>query len=194
MTTAAKFGEKTLTDGEAAEGSLISNISVSIGESSFCEAELGDEATSGRTNTNGSPKTWMMKEPGELMALKTSDSAENVSLCKLKVEDPTLKPVCAHIFVAAVVVTVSVSAFLPACTGPTGALVDRDARTHRVSMPSATLRFRVSATSTFSSPPVGTGGVSKVGASAKGLNHSEMSLKAKMAAPDKIGISIKGAP
>lgn len=52
----------------------------------------------------------------------------------------------------------------------------------------------MSATLTLSSPPGGTGGVLKTGASAKGSNHSEVSVNIEAAAPDKIGISIKGLP
>lgn len=161
-----------------------------MGESALWEAVAGEETTSGRTNTLGSPKTCIIKEPGELMALKTSDSAENVSLKKLCLENPTLRPVYHHILVARHGVSVSVTSLLSACTSPTGSLVDRGTRTHCVSIPSATSRLRVSATSTLSSPPVGTGGVSVEGASAKGLNHSEVSVGMCMAAPDKIGITM----
>lgn len=92
---------------------------MSIGESALRDVKRGDETTSGRTNTLGAPKTKMIKEPGELMALKTSDSAENLSLKKLKLENPTLKPVKHHILVARHSVSVSVTSLLTARTSPT---------------------------------------------------------------------------
>lgn len=67
-------------------------------------------------------------------------------------------------------------------------------RSNCVSTPSAALRFRVSATSAFSIPPGGTGGVLWNGTSTKGSNHTDVPVKAGIAAPDKIGISIYGEP
>lgn len=74
---------------------------------------------------------------------------------------------------------------------PGGVPIDRS---HCVPAPPATLRLRVPATLTFPSPPGGTGVVLRVGASAKGSNHSEVSIYAKIPAPDKIGMPMKGKP
>lgn len=158
-----------------------------MGELAFCFVKLGDDTTSGRTNTMGSTYACIIKFPGELIAVCASESAENVSEKKVCIENPTMCPVCAHMFVAIGVVVASVS-------GGGSAIGVRFDRTSCGSIPSAASRLRVSATSALSSPPGGTGGVLKSGASTKGLNHSEMSVDADIAAPDKIGISINGMP
>lgn len=160
---------------------------VSIGELALCCAEAGVDAALGRTNTMGSTKACIIKLPGELIASCTSESAENVSEKKVRIENPTMCPVCAHILVAIGLVAVSVSAG----GSVIGVRVDR---TPCGSMPSAALRLRVSATLALSLPPGGTGGVLCTGASAKGLNHSEVSVEADIAAPDKIGMSMNGMP
>lgn len=112
-----------MTDGAAAVGILIPNISVPIGESALREVKIGDETTSGRTNSIGAPKTCIIKEPGELMALKASESAEELILRKLRLENPTLKPVKHHILVARHGVSVSVASLLPARTPVTGVVL-----------------------------------------------------------------------
>lgn len=91
--TATCLGEKAFSDGTAAEGSLVPNITVSMGESTLWDPNEGDITTLGRTNSLGAACACIIKSPGESIALKTTLSAESVDKNKLKSEVPTICPV-----------------------------------------------------------------------------------------------------
>lgn len=88
--TAAKLGEKALSDGTAIDGSVHPDMVVPMGEIKFLPAKEGDKASSGMTRKNSMPEARAEREHGELMAVKTSETAENVSEKKVLVENPTM--------------------------------------------------------------------------------------------------------